>query len=417
MDKVNFIYKGIENFIHCKKEDILIDVCKKYCLKLKLDLKNLIFMYGGDVLNSDFGLNQTIDEINKDKSKMNILVIDKNDDIENKKERIIKSKDIICPQCGELCLINFNEYKIELNNCKNKHENIISINEYDDTQNINENNIICDVCKVKNKGKIYNNIFYLCGKCNKCLCPLCKNIHCKNNIDHILINYEYKNYLCCKHNEPFSAYCNICRENLCTQCDLDHNNTHNITLLRDIKPNIDEIKSKVNEFKQIIDKFIDDVEKMIKLLNSIKSNIQKYYIIIDNLLNNYNIQNRNYQIFSNINNIININNSIIIKDLYNIINESNLAIKFNKIYILKNKITNIEKNKIIKKILPTNKNINQTNKKRTILNIKNINPKEIKINRINKLNNKKNNTINDIIENDINVIMTPKKFRQNLYRY
>ena len=44
-------------------------------------------------------------------------------------ERIIKSKDIICPKSKELCLINFDDYKIILKDCKNKHENIILINE------------------------------------------------------------------------------------------------------------------------------------------------------------------------------------------------------------------------------------------------------------------------------------------------
>ena len=57
-------------------------------------------------MNSDFEL-KTIDEINKEKSKMNISVRDKNDDYENGKEVIIKSMDIICLQYGELCLINF----------------------------------------------------------------------------------------------------------------------------------------------------------------------------------------------------------------------------------------------------------------------------------------------------------------------
>ena len=41
--------------------------------------------------------------------------------------------------------------------------------------------------------------------------------------------------------------------------------------------------------------------------------------------------------------------------------------------------------------------------------MKNLNSKEINTNRINKLNDKKNNTINEIIENDIKVIMPPKK--------
>ena len=37
-------------------------------------------------------------------------------------ENIAKSKDIICPKCGEVCLINFNNYKIKLYECKNNHE-------------------------------------------------------------------------------------------------------------------------------------------------------------------------------------------------------------------------------------------------------------------------------------------------------
>ena len=71
---------------------------------------------------------------------MNILVYDNITTIE--KEKIIKSKDIICPKCGELCLIDLNDYNIVLNNCKNQHENKITLNEFDNTQNINENKII-----------------------------------------------------------------------------------------------------------------------------------------------------------------------------------------------------------------------------------------------------------------------------------
>ena len=90
---------------------------------------------------------------------MNVLVYDRN--MTNINERIIKSKDIICPKCGELCLINYDDYKIKLNNCKNKHENIISFNEFESTQNINEDKIICDICKINNKGKTYKNLLDL----------------------------------------------------------------------------------------------------------------------------------------------------------------------------------------------------------------------------------------------------------------
>lgn len=49
--------------------------------------------------------------------------------------------------------MNFIDYKIKLNNCKNKHENIILLDKFDYTQNINENKIICDICNNNNKGK------------------------------------------------------------------------------------------------------------------------------------------------------------------------------------------------------------------------------------------------------------------------
>ena len=131
---------------------------------------------------------------------MNILVYNRNSTIiSNKNERIIQSKDIICPICGELCLINFKDYKIILNNCKNNHENIILLNEFENSQNINENKIICNICSNNNKGKTYNNQFYICGTCNKNICPLCKE---KHNKEHKILDYDNKNYICNKHNDP-----------------------------------------------------------------------------------------------------------------------------------------------------------------------------------------------------------------------
>ena len=52
--------------------------------------------------------------MDKENKKINILVYDKNK-TNIKSERIIKSKDIICPKCSELGLINFIDYKKTLN--------------------------------------------------------------------------------------------------------------------------------------------------------------------------------------------------------------------------------------------------------------------------------------------------------------
>ena len=51
---------------------------------------------------------------------MNIQIINEvnNDDNNNK----IKSKQIICPKCGEDIRIKYNKYTIELYECKNGHK-------------------------------------------------------------------------------------------------------------------------------------------------------------------------------------------------------------------------------------------------------------------------------------------------------
>ena len=154
MAEITFVYNGAVTTLQCKINGKLRDICEKFCIKVQTDINKLIFIYGGDILELELAINQIIKQINQDNNKIKILVYDKNSEfIGEKNERIIKSKDIICPKCGELCLINFHDYKIILNNCKNKHENIITINEFDRTQNINENLIMCDICNNNNKGK------------------------------------------------------------------------------------------------------------------------------------------------------------------------------------------------------------------------------------------------------------------------
>ena len=65
---------------------------------------------------------------------------------------------------------------------------------------------------------------------------------------------------------------------------------------------------------------------------NIKNSINKYYEINNKILNNFEINKRNYQILQNINNISDTN--IIMGNLNSIINENNFAIKFNKRYDL-----------------------------------------------------------------------------------
>ena len=117
---------------------------------------------------------------------------------ENKKEVMIKSKDIICPKCQKPCRIKMKDYKIKLYECINDHiYNNIDIQEFEETQNINISNIICEICKINNKSNCQNYEFYYCITCKKNICTLCRPNH---NYKHYIIGAEEKNYMCVIHN-------------------------------------------------------------------------------------------------------------------------------------------------------------------------------------------------------------------------
>ena len=100
------------------------------------------------------------------------------------------------------------------------------------------------------------------------MCSLCKSNHDKN---HIIINYDYKNYRCKKHNdEKFIKSCRTCKNDICMICEDEHEN-HNIidyrkilikdndlkTSMKDLNNVIDNFKYKINIIKEILDKMIN----------------------------------------------------------------------------------------------------------------------------------------------------------------
>ena len=207
MAEVIFNYNGMNTTIQCSMEEKMKDICEKFSIKMQEDINKLLFIYGGGIIDKELKYEEIGNEIDRKNKKMRILVYDNTTNIINEKERMIESKDVICPKCGEICMIDFREYKVILEKCKNNHENRIKMEEYENTQKIDENKIICKICKINNKSKAYNNKFYVCGTCQKEICLLCRE---KHNKDHIIIDYDNKNYICNKHNELYSAYCEKC---------------------------------------------------------------------------------------------------------------------------------------------------------------------------------------------------------------
>jgi len=82
--------------------------------------------------------------------------------------------------------------------------------------------------------------------------------------------------------------------------------------------------------------------KIKKILNYVLENIDNYYNIINNIYGSFELKKRNYEILNNINEI---NNDGLYKDLEEIINENKIQNKFYKINIIYNKMKNdLQKN-------------------------------------------------------------------------
>ena len=299
MANVIYTYKGRKITIQSNFEEKLKEINKTFLSKLNLKDNDIFFIYNGSKINDEFTLEQQASNMDKNTKEINILVYDIEDDRRNNIiiiESIIKSKQIICPECSENILMKIHDYKINLYDCKNDHkQNDILISNFDNTQTIDLSKIVCSACG-KNKSQTYGNQLFICTTCSKNLCPLCKSIHDKS---HKIINYEDKNYICRKHNSSFIKYCKQCRQNICMQCNNEHKN-HNSLYLLDLFVEKENILKETINFKNSIDKLKDSLNQMIKIINNVKDNIDKYYKIYNDLINNYDMQNINYEILHNI---------------------------------------------------------------------------------------------------------------------
>ena len=354
MINIEFDYNKEKILLQAKSNDIFRDVINKYLQKTLLNPNDTYFIANGKKINQSGTVESHMSDIDKESNEIKILV-QLIEDEEGKKNIIDKSKEIICPSCQEPCLISIENYKIKLFGCINNHIiNNIKIKDFPDTQKINISNIICNKCKIKNKGNSTKNDFYKCLNCNQNLCLLCRANH---NINHNIIKYDLKNYICQKHNEPFIKYCKACNKNYCFSCEEEHDK-HETISLSELRPNIDEVKNNLIKMKKEIDLFNNKVKKIIKKLNELISIMNIYYEINNNILNSYNKQNRNFQIFQNINNI-NINNEFF-QELIKINNIENIDEQSFNIIELSNKINS------------NNNDININNDTNEIIQIQNI---------------------------------------------
>ena len=298
--KVEFDFNQRITIIQANIEDLFEKVITEYCTKAELNSDSVYFLANGTQVNPTNQVKEYMGEPDRQNKRLKALVYMLERDDKDKEKVIITSKDIICPQCKESCRISIENNKIKLYDCINEHiTNDIKISEFADTQKINISEIICDNCKFKNKGNSQSYEFYKCLTCKKNLCPICRPNH---NANHKIILYDQKYYICQKHNEPLISYCKKCKTNICYACE--EHEKHELIAFKDMKANKEELNKTINEAKELID-FIDPIIKeIINILKEFGDNLTKYDEINNMILNNYEVQRRNYQVLQNLTEIV-----------------------------------------------------------------------------------------------------------------
>ena len=265
MAEAEFEYNGTKTIIQCKLEDKLSIIVDNFLFKCKKNRDNVYFLYNGQILNENVNFNEISNNEDINRKKMNIIVYDRDDKDEklenNKKSSLIKSKYIICPKCKD-CI------------------------------------------------KTFENKFFICLTCKMELCPLCKSSHYKS---HYIVDYEEKDYICSAHNDIYVSYCKDCKKDICTLCLKEHNK-HTVIAYGNILPDINKFTEELEKAKKYIEEYKNKINDIVSKLIDFGEDLDKYYIIFENLIKSFEIRKRNYSIIQNINNIIEYNN-LYMKDL------------------------------------------------------------------------------------------------------
>ena len=100
--KIFFTFNGEQKEVEGKKDEFMFSVYTRYVKMIGQEIEKVFFLYNGDLINPE----KNLKDICENKNEIKMLVYEF--DIDDKQEEILKqSKDIICPICNEICLINF----------------------------------------------------------------------------------------------------------------------------------------------------------------------------------------------------------------------------------------------------------------------------------------------------------------------
>ena len=296
---LTFIYMKNTNKKNYDGDENIAEVLKVYSQNIVKNINDLFFLINGKIISLKD--KRTLYEFRK--KRMKIFIINNN----KKKNLIRKENNIICPKCKGLASINFNEDKLSITCSQNHTFPNVKLEEFLETQNIDESGVECEDCK--NNKSLYGDNFFIC-QCKKKICELCysfksehkkhKKIKCSERLDYCLEHIEY-----------FELYCFNCNKNICFKCQENHESSHKIISYKQMKlekkfelakQEVEENESKINKYKNELQKISDtftsvlsnnaeEIETYIKFLQKISDSISEI-TNFESLKNLYNYKNK-----------------------------------------------------------------------------------------------------------------------------
>ena len=356
-DDIYLFLKLENNEIKMKStsEESLLNLIKTILSKENKNINDYTFLYEGEPLKITEELKLV--DINKESPEIKIEAIPKNKKPEKKEENIIEKnikKNIICPKCKRYILININDYKITLSQCDQGHyfPNLF-LNKFYSTQNFDITMLSNDNSQDKDKEKNINYKYDI----SSAPTPMSASNSLLKKKEENKINYYSSK--CLNHYEKFSSYCFDCNQNLCSECEMNHNINrdskfiHKIIHFYQILSNNDEyvgkLKKEMEKFRNKLDKLKNELNKLTNIINCVINNYEVYYKIYNDIVSNYDIETRNYHILKN---ITNIKLDEVFKDLDKINEEGHYFKKFEYTFEIYNKMNCL--NEFLIKYLPNN---------------------------------------------------------------
>ena len=91
--KITFSFEGTDLIVQCLTKDKMKDICLKYANKIQKDMKTLIFLYGGNLVQFELSFKEQASIIDRKYNEMKILVC-KNEDNKKIDEIILSTNNI-----------------------------------------------------------------------------------------------------------------------------------------------------------------------------------------------------------------------------------------------------------------------------------------------------------------------------------